>query len=125
VDLAPGILKDEGLEGEPSGELEGAGVGAGEVESSEGAGVHVDADPVIRCVIAEGDGIGHILAVDPEDGLGPFGDVEGATKSAGETVHAGATQTIGSGAGQVTDHVVAGVAVRPSRRSARNRLSCS
>ena len=47
--LAPMIVKNSRLEREPSGELEGARVGAGEIDSSEGAAiVYVDADLVVR-----------------------------------------------------------------------------
>src|SRR5271156_6211797 len=89
----------DNLEREPSRELEGAGICAGEVERAEGAAVDIGLDLVVGGVVAEGDGIGHVLAIDSEDEFGTFGDVEGATQRAGETVHTRTTQTIGSDTG--------------------------
>lgn len=106
------------LEDKPSGELESAGVGAGEAEGPEAAVIHIDPDLIIRSVVPKGDRIGYILAIDTKDELGSFSEHKGATESTGQTIHAWTPQTIRCNARQVTDREVAGVAVRSSRSSA-------
>ena len=69
----------ESLEGQPAGELEGAGVRAGEVQRAECRAVDVDPNLVVRGVIAKGGVIGHILAIDTKDELHTIVEVKRAT----------------------------------------------
>ena len=94
------------LERKPSGKLECTSIGAGEAERSEGGGrVYVYTDGVVGRVVAEGYVVGHVLAVNSEDELSAFGDVERTADGAGQAVDVRTAQAIWSDARQIADHI--------------------